>query len=65
MTTVKADLAACQGYANCVVGADDYFDINDDGVVEVLTVEVPDSDRARVDSAARSCPVSALRLIAE
>ncbi len=65
MAMVKADLAACQGYANCVVGADDYFDINDDGVVEVLTVEVPDSDRERVDTAARSCPVSALWLIDE
>ena len=65
MPTVKADLAACQGYANCVVGADDYFDINDDGVVEVLSFDVLDTDRARVESAARSCPVSALWLIDE
>lgn len=65
MATVTADLAACQGYANCVIGADDYFDINDDGVVEVLSFDVPDSDRARVENAAHSCPVSALRLIDE
>ena len=60
MLVVKADLDACQGYANCVVGADDFFDIDDDGVVVLLKTEVPESDRTRVDEAARSCPVSAL-----
>lgn len=60
MAVVKADLEACQGYANCVVGADEYFDIDDDGVVVLLRAEVPESDRARVEEAARSCPVSAL-----
>ena len=30
MATVKADLSLCQGYANCVVAAGDYFDIDDD-----------------------------------
>lgn len=59
---VKADLEACQGYANCVVAADDYFDINDDGVVVLLKATVPDSERARVEEAARSCPVSALQV---
>ncbi|OZC52468.1 ferredoxin [Rhodococcus sp. WWJCD1] len=65
MTTVKADLVACQGYANCVVGADDYFDINNDGVVDVLITDVPESERARVETAAKSCPVSALWLVDE
>jgi ferredoxin len=60
MAVVKADLGACQGYANCVVGAEDVFDINDDGVVVLLKTTVPDADRARVEEAARSCPVSAL-----
>ncbi len=57
---VKADLDACQGYANCVVAASDYFDLDDDGLVVLLKVEVPDSERERVIEAARSCPVSAL-----
>jgi ferredoxin len=60
MPVVKADLQACQGYANCVVGATDYFDLDDDGIVVVLRTQVPESDRARVIEAARSCPVSAL-----
>ena len=36
MPVVKADLQACQGYANCVVGASDYFDLDDDGIVVLL-----------------------------
>jgi len=63
MATIKADLGACQGYANCVVGAEDYFDIDDDGVVVTLKAEVPDADRKRVEEAARSCPVSALMVL--
>lgn len=60
MAVVKADLEACQGYANCVVGAEDVFDIDDDGVVVLLRTTIPDSERGRVEDAARSCPVSAL-----
>ena len=61
MATLKADLSVCQGYANCVA-ADDYFDIDDDGVVTILRPDVPDTERTRIEEAARSCPVSALRV---
>ena len=60
MAVIRADLEACQGYANCVVGAEDYFDISDDGVVVLLHTQVSDAERGRVEEAARSCPVSAL-----
>jgi 3-phenylpropionate/trans-cinnamate dioxygenase ferredoxin reductase subunit len=60
MPVVRADLRVCQGYANCVVGADDVFDLDDDGVVVLLRTEISEADRDRVDEAARSCPVSAL-----
>ncbi len=62
MPKLTADLEACQGYANCVVGADDVFDIDDDGVVVLLKTQVPEHDRDRVEDAVRSCPVSALRM---
>lgn len=62
MAVLKADLEACQGYANCVLSADDYFDIDDDGVVVLLRSEVADEDRPRVEDAVRACPVSALAL---
>ncbi len=62
MAVVKADLAACQGYANCVVAADDVFDLDDSGVVVLLRAEMPESDRARMQEAVRVCPVSALAI---
>ncbi|MFD4327564.1 ferredoxin [Nocardioides sp. NPDC058538] len=62
MAKIMADLEACQGYANCVVAADDVYDLDDDGVVVLLKSAVEESDRARVEEAARSCPVSALWL---
>jgi 3-phenylpropionate/trans-cinnamate dioxygenase ferredoxin reductase subunit len=60
MAVVKADLNACQGYANCVVGAEDVFDIDDDGVVVLLRTTIEESERTRVEEAARSCPAAAL-----
>lgn len=65
MAVVEADLEACQGYANCVLAADDYFDLDDNGVVVMLKIEVPESERTRVEEAARSCPVNALLVVDE
>lgn len=62
---IKADRKLCQGYANCVMAAEDYFDIDDTGVVDVRKTEVPAADRTRVDEAARSCPVAALEVVDE
>lgn len=60
MSTINVNPSRCQGYANCVVAAEDYFDIDDDGIVVVLKSDVPQTDLVRVDQAARSCPVSVL-----
>ncbi|GFM19745.1 MULTISPECIES: ferredoxin [Mycobacteriaceae] len=62
---IKANHAVCQGYANCVVAAEDYFDIDDRGLVLVRKTEVPSADRTRVEEAARSCPVVALEVLDE
>jgi ferredoxin len=61
MTVVRADLSVCVGYANCVLGADDYFD-EELGSVKILQETVPDEDRARVEEAVGACPVKALTL---
>lgn len=63
MAVVKVDPEACQGYANCVVAADDVFDIDDDGKVVVLKATIAEADRARVLDAVRTCPVSALEVV--
>lgn len=62
MSVIKADVEVCQGYANCVVAAADIFDIGDTGTVVILDDTVTESDEARIVTAIRSCPVSALRL---
>jgi ferredoxin len=59
---LKADFEACQGYANCVDAAPEVYDIDDDGVVVLLQVEISDEQRPRLEEAARSCPVSALTI---
>ena len=60
MPKLLANYDACQGYGNCITGASDVYDIDDDGVVVLLKDTVPDADRTRVEEAARSCPVNAL-----
>ena len=60
MPRIIADRQSCQGYGNCLTNASDVFDIDDDGVVVVLQETVDEADRARVEEAARSCPVNAL-----
>ncbi|WP_329568339.1 ferredoxin [Streptomyces sp. NBC_01361] len=62
MPVLKADFGACQGYANCVIAAPDTYDLDDDGVVVLLKDSIPEDDLARVQEAARSCPVSALMI---
>jgi len=57
MPVVKADLGQCQGYGNCVVAADDTFDLDDDGVVVLLRAEFPESDRFRIEVRSNSCYV--------
>jgi ferredoxin len=62
MPVLKADFGACQGYANCVIAAPDTYDLDDDGVVVLLKDSIPEDDLARIQEAARSCPVSALMI---
>jgi ferredoxin len=57
---LKADVQACQGYGNCITGAPDAYDIDDDGKVILLKREITEQERPRIEEAARSCPVSAL-----
>ncbi|MEU2006751.1 ferredoxin [Rhodococcus sp. NPDC019627] len=62
MNEIVVDLAACQGYGNCVIAADDTFDMDDDGLVLLLRHQVPATDLERVAEAVSSCPVQALSI---
>lgn len=58
---IVADLSLCEGWAQCVARADDYFDIDDSQVV-LLRTTVEIDDLSRVKRAVDSCPVNALAL---
>ena len=55
--------AVAEGIGMCETQANEYFQIGDDGIVEVATSDVPESDRTYVRAAVDSCPVSALRML--
>jgi ferredoxin len=59
---VKVNLRICEGFANCVVAAPDLFDLDDDDKVIILEEELDGGERARVEEAIRTCPVSALTI---
>jgi ferredoxin len=59
---LSADLDVCQGYVNCVMEADSYFAVGDDGKVHLLQVAVDPADLNKVETAVSSCPVAALAL---
>lgn len=57
------DLSLCQGYANCVSVAPDYFDLDDSGQAVLLKSEVTTpAEQDQVRDAVPMCPVSAIRL---
>ena len=60
MLRVVADVALREGLANCVDGAPDVFELEDDDRVRVLKFHISEADSMYLEYAVRSCPVSAL-----
>jgi len=60
---IIADRDRCIGAGMCVMNAPDVFDQDDDGVVVVLTAEVPEEHEAAAARAVASCPSGALRQV--
>jgi ferredoxin len=60
---VEADHDSCITAGNCVMVADAVFDQDDDGVVVVLTDEVPEDEVEHAREAVKLCPASALKLL--
>jgi ferredoxin len=58
---VIADKDRCEGHGLCAQVAPEVFDLDDEGVVVVLTPDlVPAELEKKAASGARSCPVAAL-----
>ncbi|WP_063043400.1 ferredoxin [Nocardia pseudovaccinii] len=60
---IEVDRNRCEGHAMCEAAAPEYFSVDDEGVLTILTEEVPDSDKAQAHGAVLSCPVAALKLL--
>ena len=60
---VKADFDLCESNAICAGLAPDVFEVDDDDYLQILTDEVTDENRARVEQAVAACPKAALSIV--
>jgi ferredoxin len=60
---VVADRDVCIGAGMCVMTAPEVFDQDDDGVVVLLTAQVPQEQADRTRRAVANCPSGALRVV--
>jgi ferredoxin len=57
-----ADRDACIASGNCMMVSEELFDADDDGIVILRTVEVPEGEEEHAREAVKVCPASVLRL---
>ena len=62
MSRIEADHGLCEGIGMCETTAHEYFEVGDDGFVQVLQSRPAPGDEALVKSAVDACPVWALKL---
>jgi ferredoxin len=60
---VEVDLGKCTGHGICESIAEDVFEVQDDGSVQIHDDAVSASDRALMQQAVTQCPAAALRLL--
>jgi ferredoxin len=59
---IVIDWDLCQGHANCTGDAPEIFHVDDDGKLQVLIEQPPESMRDKVETAARYCPTGAISI---
>lgn len=57
---VSADRSKCLSYGNCVVAAEELFDLDDTALVVVLDEEPPAELHDKARRAAALCPIKAI-----
>lgn len=57
---VKVNKDACIGCGACAAICDDVFEINDEGLSEVVVDTVPESSEDNAKEAIESCPTGAI-----
>ena len=60
---VHVDFDLCESNGLCEAMAPDVFELDDDDYLQVLTHEVTDENRERVDRAVAACPKSAISIV--
>ena len=60
---VVVDQDKCTGLGLCESIAPDFFEVQDDGSLELLRSDVEDGQVGALQEAVRSCPTEALRLV--
>lgn len=60
---VEVDLGKCTGHGICESIAEEVFEVQDNGTVQIHEHERPESDRSRMRQAVTQCPAAALRLV--
>ena len=59
---IMVDRDLCDGHGMCEAMAHEYFELDDDDVMQVLVESPPEQERARVHAAVQACPALALTL---
>lgn len=59
---VVVDFDLCESNALCMAAAPEVFEVRDDGFLYILDETPPESLRAKVEEAVRSCPKAAITL---
>ena len=59
---VTVDYELCQSHGLCTQNVPQVFEIRDDGFLYILDEHPPEALRARLQSAVRECPTSAITL---
>jgi ferredoxin len=59
---IVVDRDLCDGHGMCEAMAHEYFELDDDDVMQLLDSSPPESERAKVHAAVQACPALALSL---
>ena len=59
---IVVDRDLCDGHGMCEAMAHEFFELDDDDVMQVLDESPPESEREAVHAAVQACPALALSL---
>lgn len=59
---VVVDFDLCQGHGVCEGEAPEVFELDEEGYLQILQDDVPETERANVEKAVKHCPQRAIRI---